>query len=42
MPSEYVPYGPEWEREMMMMSKKQLVNMLRHELTKPKKTEPPL
>lgn len=27
--NEYVPYGPEWEEEMMKWSKKDLIELLR-------------
>jgi len=29
MPEDYIPYGPEWEKEMMTMRKKDLVNILK-------------
>ena len=29
MPKENIPYSPEWEKEMMRMSKKKLVVLLR-------------
>jgi len=31
--NEYVPFGPEWEKEMMRWSKKELVAELRRRLT---------
>lgn len=30
---DYVPYGPEWEKEVMKMSKVHIINMLRNALT---------
>ena len=32
MEDNYVPYGPEWEKEMMKFTKKQLIDMLRDEI----------
>jgi hypothetical protein len=34
MPADYVPYGPEWEAEMMRMRKVDLVDMVRRACTK--------
>jgi hypothetical protein len=34
MPADYVPYGPEWEDEMMRMRKVDLVDMVRKACTK--------
>lgn len=33
MPADYVPYGVEWETEMMRMRKKDLVDMVRRACT---------
>lgn len=30
---DFVPYGPEWEKEVMKMSKVHIINMLRKALT---------
>lgn len=30
---DYVPYGPQWEKEIMKMSKVHIINMLRKALT---------
>lgn len=35
MDKDYVPYGPEWDKEMMKWSKKDLINKLRKTLTQP-------
>ena len=37
MPADYVPYGPEWEVEMMRMRKKDLVDMVRRAMAKEEK-----
>lgn len=37
MPADYVPYGPEWEAEMMRMRKKDLVDMVRRAIAKEEK-----
>lgn len=29
MEDNYIPYGPEWEKEMMKLPKKFLINMIR-------------
>jgi hypothetical protein len=34
MPSDYVPYGPDWEAEMMRMRKADLVDMVRRAMVK--------
>ena len=34
MPADYVPYGPEWETEMMRMRKVDLVDMVRRAMAK--------
>ena len=34
MPADYVPYGPEWEAEMMSMRKVDLVDMVRRAMAK--------
>ena len=36
MPSDDVPYGPEWEAEIMRMRKVDLVDMVRRACTKEK------
>jgi hypothetical protein len=37
MPADYVPYGPEWEAEMMRMRKVDLVDMVRRAMAKEEK-----
>lgn len=37
MPAEYVPYGVEWERELMKWRKGDLIGLLRQALTKEEK-----
>ena len=37
MPADYVPYGPEWESEMMRMRKVDLVDMVRRAMAKEEK-----
>lgn len=32
VPDDYVPFGPEWEREVMKMGKPAIIGMLRSEL----------
>lgn len=32
---QYVPYGPEWEKELMKHSKKSLIDLYRRQLTSP-------
>jgi hypothetical protein len=34
MPADYVPYGPEWQAEMMRMRKVDLVDMVRRAMAK--------
>jgi hypothetical protein len=37
MPAEYVPYGVEWERELMKWRKGDIIGLLRQALTKEEK-----
>ena len=39
MDKKYEPFGEEWEKEMMKMSKRQLIKMLRNELKTKKSCE---
>lgn len=32
IPEDYIPFGPEWEKEMMKVPKKYLIELLRKEL----------
>jgi hypothetical protein len=34
----YVPYGPEWEKEMMKLPKKFIIDMLKKALTEKKQS----
>lgn len=39
--TEYIPFGEEWEKEMMKLSKKQLIGMYRMNLRRNKSTPSP-
>ena len=39
--SEYQPYGPEWEAEMMKLPKKQVISMLRQKCFDIERTDCP-